>query len=83
MVYRTIEGTGEDGDWWIGVSWGVLWCECVCKHACVSVHSQVFICVCVSVTDLLDELIALLQFEGSVLQGGGGTVEHLQPLLID
>lgn len=51
-------------------------CVCLCMRKCSYAR------VCVSVTDLLDELIALFQFEGSVLQGGGGTVEHLQPLLI-
>lgn len=32
--------------------------------------------------DLLDQLVALLQLQGSVLQRGGGSVLDLQPLLV-
>lgn len=33
-------------------------------------------------THLLYQFVALLQLQGSVLQGGGGSVVDLQPLLI-
>lgn len=52
---------------------------CVCPSLVYSVHGG---WGWGDMAHLLYELVALLQLEGSVLQGGGGPVVHLHPLLV-